>query len=80
MRVTLYGREGCRATADLRRWLEGREMPYAFRDVASDPAGLEEVRRLGAPVLPVVVVERPSGREVVLGCDLRRLERVWAAR
>lgn len=55
--VTLYTTPGCSACAAVKRFLEHQGVPYLEKDVATDPAYLEEMKRLaGVRIAPVTVI------------------------
>ena len=56
-RITLYTTPGCSACAAVRRYLEQKELAFEEKDVSSDSAYLEEMKRVaGVRIAPVTVI------------------------
>jgi glutaredoxin len=55
--ITLYTTPGCSACAAVKRYLEQKELAFEEKDVASDPAYLEEMTQVaGVRMAPVTVI------------------------
>lgn len=70
LNVTLYGKPDCPHCRMAKEYLTERGVAYRERDVVNDPAALQEVQRLGAPGVPVIVIDE----QAVLGFDKIRLD------
>jgi glutaredoxin len=68
--ITLYTRTGCPHCRLAREYLNGKGVPFQERDVSKDQAALAELRRINAPIVPVIMIER----EAILGFDRVRLD------
>ena len=53
----------------MEEFLTQHEIPFQARNVAEDPAALEDLERLGVASTPVLVIDG----EVVVGFDRKRL-------
>lgn len=59
--VTVFTTPGCSACAAVKRFLEHKGVAYIEKDVAADPAHLEEMKRLsGIRIAPVTVVGKQT--------------------
>lgn len=55
--ITLYTTPGCSACAAVKRYLDHKGLPFEEKDVTTDPAYLEEMKRLaGVRIAPVTVI------------------------
>ena len=55
--AVLYTTPGCSACAAVKNYLRGRGVVFAEKDVTTDPAYLEEMKRLaGVRIAPVTVI------------------------
>ena len=55
--AVLYTTPGCSACAAVKNYLRGRGVAFAEKDVTTDPAYLEEMKRLaGVRIAPVTVI------------------------
>ena len=74
--VTLYGTPWCGACKAAKRYLAERHIPYAYKDIESDPAAARELQakaaRLGVPTDRVPILD-VRGR-LLLGFDKARLD------
>ncbi len=70
--VVLFTQPSCAPCDRVRDFLVRRGVELEVRDVSQDPEALEELTELGYLATPVTVI----GREVVVGFDRRRLERL----
>jgi glutaredoxin 3 len=74
--VTVYTRPGCIHCELAKAYLTERHVPYQERDVSRDDGALQELRAIGAPGVPVVVIDQ----QAVVGFDKPRLDDLLKAR
>jgi glutaredoxin len=74
--VILYGTPWCGACKEAKKYLASRHIPYAYKNIESDPAAARELQakaaRLGVPADRVPILD-VRGR-LLLGFDRARLE------
>jgi glutaredoxin len=74
--VTVYGASWCGVCKQARRYLSGRKIPYAYKDIEKDAAAARELRQkaepLGIPTDRVPIID-VRGR-LLIGFDQARLE------
>jgi glutaredoxin len=74
--VILYGTPWCGACKQAKKYLAARHIPYAYKNIESDPAAARELQakaaRLGVPADRVPILD-VRGR-LLLGFDPARLE------
>lgn len=74
--VTVYGTPWCGACKAVKKYLAGKRIPYAYKDIENDPAAARELQakaaRLGVPTDRVPILD-VRGR-LLLGFDRVRLE------
>ena len=58
----------------VKEFLSQKGVPFIERDIAKDPAAMEELVALGVMTTPVTLIDR----EVVIGFDQTRLEELLA--
>ena len=74
--VIVYGTPWCGACKQVKKYLAGKRIPYAYKDIESDPAAARELQakaaRLGVPTDRVPILD-VRGR-LLLGFDRARLD------
>lgn len=79
--VTIYGTSWCGACRAARQYLTERKIPFADKDIESDPAAAQELRdkasKMGIPTDRVPVID-VRGR-LLLGFDRARIEALLGA-
>jgi glutaredoxin len=74
--VIVYGTPWCGACKAAKKYLAGKHIPYAYKDIESDPAAARELQakaaRMGVPTDRVPILD-VRGR-LLLGFDRARLD------
>ncbi len=75
-RVILYSKPGCPYCEAAREYLGQRRLPFEERDVTRDAAALEDVRRIRAPGVPVILIDH----DAIVGFDKPRVDDLLKAK
>ncbi len=75
MNVTIYTTPTCPYCDMAKQYLDDNNVTYTSYDVSQDQAKAEEmVQKSGQMGVPVIVVEKDGGEEVIVGFDQARLQ------
>lgn len=69
--VVIYTRPGCRACRQVKAYLARRGVRFTERNVADDPAAMQELLARGSLMTPTIVID---DEHVVIGFDPARLD------
>lgn len=75
-KVIVYTQEGCGPCTAEKLWLKDQGVDFEERNIRENPQYLNEIVDIGASATPATVVEDENGKEVILGFDQERLQKV----
>lgn len=74
--IVVYGHSACPGSRRARRFFQGRGLPYAWRDVTTEPEAAAELAARGAMATPLIVIDGDG----FVGFDAAEVERLLTAR
>jgi glutaredoxin len=76
--VILYSQAGCPPCFAAKNFLKARGVGFVYKDVMEDPQALKELMDLNSRSTPTLVVGEGENRQVMIGFDPEKLEKLLA--